>query len=112
MLIKKLFDEETSGKEKGAGNEFDLGLGDENEDGLEPLEESEGAEKIEKIEDINDFDLKEPATGAVQKCPNCGAQTDKTIYCPKCGTAFCGACAKAKGVGEYTCPKCQTKTKA
>jgi len=99
--IKKLLEEETSAPtadEEAKEGEFDLGLGDSKEEGgeLGELEEIEGKDNL-GVEDS-------------ETCPNCKKETDKIIYCPKCGTAFCGKCSK-KDTGGFACPKCGAKIK-
>lgn len=90
--IKDLFEDKTQKKE--IKDEFDLGLDDDFEDD----------EEEERIEDIN-FDQD------TQTCPNCKNQTQKTIYCPKCGFAYCNSCTKQIIENSAVCPKCGEKTK-
>lgn len=53
--------------------------------------------------------------GEMEKCPSCKKETEKVLYCPECGNAFCKNCAaafKRKGNDNYlVCPKCQTEVK-
>ncbi len=88
------------GENKGMGDEMGLGLGDlEKELGME--------EEGEELKELKEFSEKEPEKNL---CPSCGKKTEKIIYCPSCGNAFCLACAKdlEKGGGrmKYRCPKC------
>lgn len=97
--VKDLFTDEENinqGKEK---DEFDMGLGDINES------DSENAKETDDIEDLEETDLEDKKI-----CPNCKKQTEKIVYCSKCGTAFCSNCAKVVGT-DKVCPKCQTKIK-
>jgi hypothetical protein len=102
MNVKDLLSEESEKKSK-KGDDFDLGMG-------EDLENSQSANEgsgPESIEDIGEVNLDENS----ESCPNCKKPTDKVIYCPKCGFAFCKSCAKLVLGNEVTCPKCGNKTK-
>lgn len=48
-------------------------------------------------------------------CPNCKRKTEKIVYCPECGTAFCSQCAKAfkkqANAESCQCPSCETYVK-
>jgi len=99
--IKDLFgedekDTQSKGKQK---DDFDISLGDISES---DSTKSEGTDEISQIEDISDEEK--------SLCPNCKKNTEKVIYCSKCGTAFCVNCAKTQGTDKL-CPKCGTKAK-
>ena len=117
--IKNMLSDEEVKKKPSQNSEMDLGMGDEGGDEMEvaSLEEdsfgSDSSSSPEKIEDIGNLEFGEAKESAVQKCPSCKREAEKIIYCPKCGNAYCKSCAKsATPLGEYTCPKCGTKTKA
>lgn len=98
--VKDLFGENEDTKQgKKETDEFDISLGDLNES------DSIVSKETEEISDIEEVDSEDKKT-----CPNCKKQTNKIIYCSKCGTAFCDNCAKIQG-SDKLCPKCQTKTK-
>jgi len=99
--VKSLLEDESDekGKKRKAEDEFDLGLGDDVSSTPEGGEIG-GEEEIENIE-LSDKEI----------CPNCKKETEKVIYCSKCGAAFCKICAKKEG-NNTICPKCGTKTKA
>ena len=52
---------------------------------------------------------------ASSKCPKCGAETERVVFCPECGTAFCEKCAKKVevqgNVKTFVCPSCGKKIK-
>ncbi len=101
--IKDLFDDNPKTK-KETKDEFDLGLDSElsNSDITKnDLEEIEEKDTIEDIVGNKDSEM----------CPNCKQQTQKIIYCPQCGFAYCKSCAKGIVDGQAICPKCGTKTK-
>jgi len=107
--IKDLLKDDASigaGSGSSLDKEFDLGF--EGSEGSE--DKSAGPESIESLEETGDLDLKE-MKGMGEVCPNCKKESEKIIYCPKCGTAYCENCAKSKQGNEYTCPKCGAKTK-
>ena len=87
--IKDLFGEEETNAEK----DFNLDL------------EGKGND-LEEISDIGEdsFDLKDKDE---ETCPNCKTKTDKILYCPKCGAAYCEKCGTKNG--SRVCPKCGTK---
>jgi hypothetical protein len=85
----------TSGAE--TKNEFDLGL---------DLESSDASTDMGSMDDLKSI------SGGENSCSNCGKENNKTIFCPKCGTAFCEHCSTEKNELGYTCPKCKTKVKA
>jgi hypothetical protein len=98
--IKDMFETET----KQVSNEFDIGLDLENDNELSNI--GSGDKNVsgdEEIKSIEDFDN--------DSCPNCGKQTEKIIYCSKCGTAYCKNCSKENNGKETTCPKCGAKNK-
>lgn len=87
-------------KKSAAENEFSLGEGfDDETDNLNIEEEPEEINPVEKLEKKGDV------------CPNCKAKTEKIIYCPKCGKAYCSKCASSFSEGKYSCPSCGAKTK-
>jgi hypothetical protein len=96
--IKDMFETETKQNSK----EFDIGLDLENDNELSNID-SKNNSNDEEIKSIEDFDN--------ENCPNCGKQTEKIIYCSKCGTAYCKNCSKENKGKETTCPKCGTKNK-
>jgi len=96
--VKDLFGEDNEKQSKsGEKDEFDISIGDLNEEN-----DSNKEEDIDTIDDTND---EEKST-----CPNCKKQTEKIIYCSKCGTAFCINCAKTQE-NDKLCPKCKTRVK-
>jgi len=109
--MKKLLQDSTPNqRESGIDKEFDLGLGDDS-NSASAGESVSDLDDIEKLEDLGDFNLEGPKKAPLL-CPSCGKEAVKTIFCPKCGNAFCDKCAKNKKGNEVTCPKCGTKTKA
>lgn len=103
LLEDESFDlKEKGGPKKGGKKsveEFDLDedFGEESDE-LD-LGEAEEAVSIEKLDKKG------------SSCPNCKAKTEKIIYCPKCGKAYCSKCAASCAEGKYSCPDCGTKTK-
>jgi hypothetical protein len=87
-------------KKKSADDDFSLDLGDDS---------NSGGEDISSIEDIKDDNMGGMELDESEECPNCKKDTDKIMYCPNCGTAFCNKCSKKQG-DSYLCPKCGTKT--
>ena len=67
--------------------------------------------------DKDEFSLSELEEKPVDanKCQNCSQQTEKQVFCPECGQAFCEKCAKTvkqvAGRIEMTCPKCGARIK-
>ena len=99
--IKDLFEDDESasqvkGREK---DEFDMDIGEVSE--LDSIE-NKAEEELNQTEDEGDEKF--------SNCPNCKKSTEKVIYCPKCGAAFCVHCAKTQG-NDKNCPKCGTKIK-
>ncbi len=92
---------QSGSKKKNSEDEFSLDLGEGESIG-------EG-EDISSIEDIKDDDAKDLELEDKEECPNCSKETDKVLYCPNCGAAFCEKCSKKQG-DFYLCPKCGTKT--
>ncbi len=105
--IKSIIEDEPR-KKKIEADEFDLGLSSEDSDGLSL---SEDANDTESIDDLGNMDL----NLGEEICPNCHKNTEKIIYCSKCGAAYCQSCAKKtsgnEAKNEIICPKCGTKTK-
>ncbi|MFA5764033.1 MAG: zinc ribbon domain-containing protein [archaeon] len=98
--IKDLFsDTSLSGTGK-KGDDFDLGL---------DLESDEIGNINENIDDLDNL---KSSPSNEKKCSNCGKPNEKTIFCPKCGTAFCENCAKSHDAQGYICPKCGAKSNA
>jgi len=66
------------------------------------------------LEGMSDLDSG-PEAQAKNTCPKCKAPTDKVIYCPGCGAAFCEKCAlhveQIGAVKTLTCPECSKKVK-
>lgn len=95
--IKDLFAD--TEKKKNNSDEFDLGL------------ETDFSNK-ELIGIDDEKELQEITGEDSQICSNCKKPKEKTIYCPKCGFAYCELCSKSTNQNEYVCPKCGNKTKA
>ncbi len=81
---------EKIGIDKDAFN-LNIGLGDEKIDGKDEFEELQNLDEEKEV------------------CSSCGEETEKILYCPKCGQAYCKKCAK-KEKGITSCPKCGTKS--
>ena len=95
--MKDLFGEEENEKQnKNNKDDFDMGLGD--------LDEETNPNNPEELNIMEEEDEKK------LNCPNCKKQTEKIIYCSKCGAAFCITCAQTIG-NDKVCPKCKTKVK-
>lgn len=88
-------------KKKNFDDDFSLDLGDDSS--------GSGMNDISSIEDIKEDDIGGIELDDKEECPNCKKDTDKILYCPNCGTAFCDKCSKKQG-DSYLCPKCGTKT--
>ncbi|MFH0955351.1 MAG: hypothetical protein V1777_04580 [Candidatus Micrarchaeota archaeon] len=97
----------------------------QNMDFKDLFENKEGKNKKKKNElDDVESDLQElggdaddkDGDGEPETCPSCRKETEKVLYCPECGNAFCKNCAaafKRKGNDSYlVCPKCQTEVKS
>ncbi len=95
MSVEDLFSTEKSEKESGELGELEkIGEDEFSLEGLESMEEK---------------------SGASNKCPKCGAETEAVVFCPECGTAFCEKCAKKVevlgNVKTFVCPGCGKKIK-
>jgi len=99
--LKALLGEEGKKSKKSVSDEFDLNLEEDSSETSEAAKSS--SEEIGEIEDI--------ALGDKSICPNCGKETEKIIFCSKCGYSFCELCSKKDGT-KYICPKCKTKNEA
>lgn len=80
-------------------------------------EKKQGGQKPESIEGEFSLEGLEGVAGEKdqEKCPNCGATGQETVFCPECGAAFCEKCAKsAEAAGNaksLACPSCGRKVK-
>ena len=103
--VKDLFKDDSTGEEEiHEGDEFSLDLNLEEK----PKSKKTGKEKKGKSNDEEIEKMEEDDTDKI-KCPNCKKVTQKVLYCPKCGKAFCGNCGNKNKEGKVTCPKCGEK---
>jgi hypothetical protein len=98
--IKDLFSDTSIKENEKKGDDFDLGL---------DLDSDTPANINENLDDFDDL---KSFPENKKKCSNCGKEHEKTIFCSKCGTAFCEKCAKGLDAEGYICPKCGVKSKA
>lgn len=87
----------------------------------EEAAESEGKKEAEELfgeEEKGEAEEEAPATEELEqkeRCPTCHRQTEKLVYCPNCGNAFCESCTKQRIVLldkiKYQCPKCKAEFK-
>ncbi|MFA6268936.1 MAG: hypothetical protein WCW13_02390 [archaeon] len=100
--IKSLLGEDSpkKGKKQTSEDEFDLGL-----------DSDMGESSTSSGEDVEDESIEDLELSDKEICPNCKKETEKVVYCPKCGTAFCENCSQKEG-NQLICPKCKARVKA